>query len=92
MARPPQRESAAGLTGTLAAVVLLLALVMGYILAYFLLTRFRATFPDVPLGSHEVRFYRYEWQASIFRPAAIVESALTRRDVSTDDMTALVEE
>jgi hypothetical protein len=64
------------------ALLILSALIVPYAAGYFWLS-----IPVEGLGEYErermVRIYQWRWQAGIFRPAAMVESALSPYDVST---------
>jgi hypothetical protein len=76
MACPSHRESTAGMTAMIVALVLLLALLVGYVLAYYWLAVGFDFVPAVTGDSPNFRYYRHQWQAVMFRPAAMVESAV----------------
>jgi hypothetical protein len=64
------------------ALLILSALIVPYVAGYFWLS-----IPVEELGEYErermVRIYQWHWQAGIFCPAAMVESAVSPYDVST---------
>lgn len=64
-----------------ATALLLLGLVGAYVAGYYL----RGTAEDDPFGGDQLRrSYPSEWEATLFRPAARMESALSGREVFTD--------
>jgi hypothetical protein len=70
----PNRESIAG-------VVLLSAVMAYFVCSYWLAVKVVYTAPPV---NGEIRYYRYGWQAIIFRPVADIEGAITGRITTTD--------
>jgi hypothetical protein len=71
--KPTKRDSGTAVVLTLFAVPMLLSAL--YVGGYFILSE------TVEGGS--ARFYNYRWLAEIYRPAAVVESSVTGRDVIT---------
>jgi hypothetical protein len=82
-----ENSSPSRVPAVLIAVTVLLVLLSAYAGLYFAGTTGMGT---VSATGGSVRLYRASWQALLFMPASVVESAVTGREIRTGFVTAVV--